>query len=80
VKALGAPEETSEPVASFLQEAGDKAPTEEGTVAYDAQDDEKARQTFTAAKSKNADRPLRRIQSVEIVGDDELNRQEREKS
>jgi hypothetical protein len=68
-------------VASFLQEAGDKAPTEEGTVAYDAQDDEKARQTFTAAKSKNADRPLlRRIQSVEIVGDDELNRQEREKS
>jgi hypothetical protein len=78
VKALGAPapEETSGPVPSFLQKAGDKAPTEEGTAAYDAQDDEKASQAFTAAKSKNDDRPLRCIQSVEIVRDDELDLQQ----
>jgi hypothetical protein len=82
VKALGAPapEETPEPVASFLQEAGDKAPTEKGTAAYVAQGDEQARQAFTAAKSKNDDRPLRCIQSVEIIRDDELDLQETEKS
>ncbi len=82
VKALGAPapEETSGPVPSFLQKAGDKAPTEEGTAASDAQDDEKASQAFTAAKSKNDDRPLRCIQSVEIVRDDELDLQETETS
>jgi len=81
VKALGAPspEETSEPESSFLQEAGDKPLRKKGTDEYDAQYDVKARQAFTAAKSKNADRPLRRIQSVEIVRDDELDLQDTEK-
>ena len=45
-----------------------------------ASEETKARQAFTAAKSKNADRPLRRIQSVEIVRDDELDLHDTEKS